>query len=106
MHVEKCPVCNGVGKVSGGFYNRGGDCEFWMAFATSPEQCRSCGGKGYLVVPDEIEVKNEIQVIPTEVGISRDVCPTCGNKRSSPTGTGCPAGSHNGNFSSGIIKVR
>ena len=103
MHVEKCPVCNGVGQVSGGFYNRGGDCEFWMAFATSPEQCRSCGGKGYLVVPDE-EVKNEIQEIDN-TSISRDVCPICGNKRSSPIGTGCPAGSHYGNFSSGAIRV-
>ena len=104
MHVEKCPVCKGVGQVSAGFYSRGGDYEFWMAFATSPEQCRSCGGKGYLVVPDKIEVKNEIQVVDNTF-INRDVCPICGNKRSSPTGTGCPAGSHYGNFSSGAIRV-
>ena len=70
MHVEKCPVCNGVGQVSGGFYSRGGDYGFWITGSISPEQCRSCGGKGYLVVPDEI------QVIPTEVGISRDVLST------------------------------
>jgi len=31
MKAEKCPVCNGVGLVSGGFYSRPGDCEAWVA---------------------------------------------------------------------------
>ena len=104
MHVEKCPVCNGVGKVNGGFYNRGGDCEFWMAFATSPEQCRSCGGKGYLVVPDKIEVENEIQVVDN-IFINRDVLSTCGKHRSLPQETGCPVGSHYGTSAFGTIRV-
>jgi len=104
MHVEKCPVCSGVGQVSGGFYNRGGDCEFWMAFATSPEQCRSCGGKGYLVVPDKIEVENEIQVVDN-IFINRDVLSTCGKHRSLPQETGCPVGSHYGTSAFGTIRV-
>lgn len=47
-----CPVCNGVGKVSAGFYNRGGDCQFWVSGTTSPELCRSCNGKGWVEVND------------------------------------------------------
>ena len=104
MHVEKCPVCKGVGQVSAGFYSRGGDYEFWMVFATSPEQCRSCGGKGYLVVPDKIEVENEIQEIDN-TSISRDVCPICGKHRSLPQETGCPVGSHYGTSAFGTIRV-
>ena len=104
MHVEKCPVCKGVGQVSAGFYSRGGDCEFWMAFATSPEQCRSCGGKGYLVVPDKIEVENEIQVVDN-IFINRDVLSTCGKHRSLPQETGCPVGSHYGTSAFGTIRV-
>ena len=103
MHVEKCPVCKGVGQVSAGFYSRGGDYEFWMVFATSPEQCRSCGGKGYLVVSDE-EVKNEIQVVDN-IFINRDVLSTCGKLLCLPQETGCPVGSHYGTSAFGTIRV-
>ena len=53
MKAVLCPVCNGVGKVSAGFYNRGGDCQFWVGGTTNPEECRSCKGKGWLEVSEE-----------------------------------------------------
>ena len=48
MKAVLCPVCNGVGQVSAGFYNCGGDCPYWTSSGTSPEMCRSCGGKGWV----------------------------------------------------------
>jgi DnaJ-class molecular chaperone len=50
MHVEKCPVCNGNGMVPGGFYTQVSG--YWWGSVTS-ELCQSCGGKGYIFVPDE-----------------------------------------------------
>ena len=48
-----CPVCNGVGQVSAGFYSRGGDCLHWVSSGLSPELCRSCDGKGWVEVHEE-----------------------------------------------------
>lgn len=59
MKAVLCPVCNGVGKVSAGFYNRGGDCQFWVGGTTNPEECRSCKGKGWLEVSDGSEYNPE-----------------------------------------------
>jgi len=53
MKAEKCPVCNGVGLVSGGFYSRPGDCEAWVA-SEMMETCRACGGKGWVEVSEEL----------------------------------------------------
>ena len=50
MSVVKCPVCNGNGMVSAGFYDHAGDFPQWVAHSTSPEQCRSCEGKGHIVL--------------------------------------------------------
>jgi len=52
IHKDKkavcCPVCNGNGIVSNGFYNQTtGD---WTTSSTEPETCRSCHGSGYLVI--------------------------------------------------------
>ena len=48
--VHCCPVCGGNGIVSNGFYNHTGNT--WVTSTTAPEQCRSCHGKGYVVVDD------------------------------------------------------
>jgi len=45
-----CPVCNGVGQVSAGFYDRGGDWPHWVSSGITPEICRSCDGKGWVEV--------------------------------------------------------
>ena len=45
-----CPVCGGNGIVSNGFYNHTGNT--WVTSTTAPEQCRSCHGKGYVVIDD------------------------------------------------------
>lgn len=42
---QRCPVCNGVGRVSGGFYDRAGDQELWQSTGTI-ELCRTCKGTG------------------------------------------------------------
>lgn len=49
---QKCPICNGVGQVSGGFFARAGDCNFW-ASSGGIETCRPCGGKGMVIAPAE-----------------------------------------------------
>lgn len=46
--VRCCPVCGGNGIVSNGFYNHTGNT--WVTSTTTPEQCRSCGGKGYVEI--------------------------------------------------------
>ena len=50
MTVEKCPVCGGNGLVPDGFYYQtSGN---WPTSGTGGETCHSCGGKGYVVIPD------------------------------------------------------
>lgn len=95
MKPMLCPVCNGVGKVSAGFYNRGGDCPFWVSGTTKPEVCRSCVGTGWVEVnEDHIPYPIEThQYIPFT-----DKCPSCGGARNSPALTGCPEGSHYGGY--------
>ena len=44
----KCPVCLGHGLVDNGFYMAAAMC-FTSTDAT-PIKCKSCGGKGYVVV--------------------------------------------------------
>lgn len=41
-----CPVCKGNGLVSNGFYNQTSG--QWSSTSTTPEQCRSCYGLGYI----------------------------------------------------------
>ena len=48
--VHCCPVCGGNGQVQNGFYNHTGNT--WVTSTTAPEQCRSCNGKGYIVIND------------------------------------------------------
>ena len=50
MEVKICPVCTGSGIVDEGFYRRTSD--KWTSCGGT-ETCRSCCGKGYVVIPDE-----------------------------------------------------
>ena len=50
---SKCPVCDGVGKVSNGYYSRTGDSPTWMSSSATPEQCRTCKGFGALITQRE-----------------------------------------------------
>ncbi len=50
MEYQKCPICNGNGQVSGGFYDHPGDCPYWVSDHTS-EVCRSCNGCGLIIKP-------------------------------------------------------
>ncbi len=59
----------------------------WMTSTTNPEVCRSCNGKGWVVVYGDSNYKEW------------DRCPTCGGDRNSPSLTGCPMGSHYGTYS-------
>lgn len=99
MKAAICPVCNGRGQVSGGFYNRGVDCPYWETSEVNPESCRSCGGKGW------VEVSDGEPFIPPD-GVIRysypetDKCPYCSGGRDSPSLTGCPEGSHYGSYCS------
>lgn len=47
MSVQVCPVCNGKGLVPNGFYNVGSNTR--TTTSATPETCRSCGGKGYII---------------------------------------------------------
>lgn len=48
---QLCPLCNGVGQVSGGYFNRPGDHNTWAASKTM-EKCQICDGKGIIRTPD------------------------------------------------------
>lgn len=52
-HVPKscstCPVCDGRGHVTNGFYKSHG--ETWSTDSMTPETCRSCDGKGVVWEP-------------------------------------------------------
>ena len=39
-----CPICNGTGHVTNGFYQSNG--LEWVSSGTGFDQCRSCGGAG------------------------------------------------------------
>ena len=56
MEIKKCPVCLGNGLVSNGYYNATRQEEgylLWTSGSTEPEICRSCNGKGYVII-DEV----------------------------------------------------
>jgi len=49
MNAQTCPVCRGKGTVPVGFYEHG---SFSSSTATHSEDCRSCMGKGYIVLDE------------------------------------------------------
>ena len=98
MKASLCPVCNGVGKVSSGFYNRSGDCPYWVSSGVNPEVCRGCNGVGWVEVDN---ADNRLTPIPSftfTTYTDKNRCPTCGRDRNLPAGTGCPMGSHYGSY--------
>jgi len=67
MKAVICPVCNGVGQVSAGFYSRGGDCQYWVTSGLGFEMCRSCNGKGWVEVAEGIQFMYSAEpIIPLE----------------------------------------
>lgn len=52
----KCPICDGVGMVSGGFYNRVNTNDWGST--TISEQCRQCNGSGIVYGEQIIESDN------------------------------------------------
>ena len=50
MEYQKCPICNGVGQVSGGFFDRAGDGETWTSDHAT-EICKVCQGTGLIIPP-------------------------------------------------------
>lgn len=45
MSVKKCPVCHGRCTMPANFYDR-------YTTSARPVTCKSCDGKGYVVIPD------------------------------------------------------
>ncbi len=57
-HAEKCPVCNGRGKLpldlEKGVHGTG-------ELSSYSQICHGCGGKGWVVVPDDCVIKKEVE---------------------------------------------
>lgn len=47
---HKCPVCDGIGGVPVGYYNRHPHCD-WYSTSTGLESCRTCDGFGIVWEP-------------------------------------------------------
>ena len=45
--LNKCPVCDGTGIVPGGFYI---STSGFSTTGTNQETCRSCDGKGFIII--------------------------------------------------------
>ena len=96
MKAVLCPVCNGNGQVSQGFYSHPGDYPYYASGGVNLELCRSCNGKGWIEVKEDEVVNNN--TVSTLTLRDWDKCPACGGDRNSPAGTGCPMGSHYGSY--------
>lgn len=46
--AQCCPVCYGKGIVPQGFYTSTG--MTWVSNGSGSEKCRSCQGKGYIII--------------------------------------------------------
>ncbi len=57
----KCPVCNGNGLVSNGFYRQTSG--HWSTSDASPETCKSCNGLGYIVHLPDKNILSELYTI-------------------------------------------
>ena len=82
MRAVICPVCNGNGQVSNGFYSHPGDCPYWVSGGTGTEICRSCDGDGWVEVGEDREVSTSDYVPDNELQWTytsrQDRCPYCG----------------------------
>lgn len=54
----KCPICDGVGQVPGGYYTRVG-VNTWSSTTVS-EPCRSCNGSGIVLVEQDVQETHPI----------------------------------------------
>ena len=50
---QRCPICEGHGIVSGGFYTSLAGCG--GASTVSTEQCKNCNGQGIVYVEQEVD---------------------------------------------------
>lgn len=82
-----CPVCNGNGQVSQGFYSHPGDYPYWASSGTNLEECRSCKGKGWVEVTKSGDPKNQMKRLeaaqPPLEGLSTNLVNNA-NKREPP----------------------
>ena len=58
MTTQTCPVCTGSGIVDEGFYRR--TLDVWTSCGGT-EKCRSCDGRGYVIIPESEEELKEHQ---------------------------------------------
>jgi len=66
MEAKRCPICGGTGQVDSGFYTQTSG--QWTSTGGF-EICRSCWGRGYILVSDEHKWNFEIYpdyYIPTK----------------------------------------
>jgi len=60
METTICPVCTGSCIVDEGFYRRTSDT--WIS-SGGTEKCRSCNGRGYVIISTEVEEKSGKETI-------------------------------------------
>jgi RecJ-like exonuclease len=60
---QKCPICDGAGSVSGGYFHRVGNYNQW-ASTSAVELCRVCKGTGII---------DQITGLPPEFKESKEV---------------------------------
>jgi len=85
MKPVLCPVCNGQGTVPS------------RLPVTTEVTCHGCGGRGWVEVSGEDDpLKLELDFRTTTIDLTK--CPACGQDRNEPALTGCPKGSHYGNY--------
>lgn len=77
MGVYKCPVCEGKGQVPAGFYYTNAAP---TVINTSPELCKSCGGKGIVFDAEMFSNSYYETFLPqTLTFVAKGTCSNCGN---------------------------
>ncbi len=81
---QKCPICNGTGIVSGGFFDHAGDMETWVSDHAA-ETCRA--GRMQLIqgIVEQYDKQQEGRMSQVQVS----VCPKCGVILEYDPSTGC-----------------
>ena len=55
---QKCPICDGAGNVSAGYFLRAGDYNQWTSDHTL-DTCEICKGKGIIETPKQPDLAVE-----------------------------------------------
>lgn len=63
---QKCPICDGVGQVSGGYYARAGDYPYGLS-SDITEMCQTCKGECIIETPEQEEADSKENVMSDEV---------------------------------------